>query len=159
MFWPQPTTRWFDTGGNNAALIHTFEGWRGPVCGATLELRLRAQSSALSTNDSIRLELRGGSDHQRAFRYWTTIRNVVGAWGPGAEAVVELNLGDLPPYVDFPTSVLRALHDGRLDLLVEDDTAIDYALLTICRCASIALIESPVSVETASWGRVKSRYR
>jgi hypothetical protein len=72
---------------------------------------------------------------------------------------VELNLGDLPPYVDFPTSVLRALHDGRLDLLVEDDTAIDYALLTICRCASIALIESPVSVETASWGRVKSRYR
>jgi hypothetical protein len=28
MFWPQPTTRWFDTGGNNAALIHTFEGWQ-----------------------------------------------------------------------------------------------------------------------------------
>jgi len=149
-FWPQPTTRLFDAGGNDHALIHTFSGWPGPVCGARLEIRLAGQSSSLSTNDSVRLELVGGPDPVHAFLYWTTIRNVTGSWGPGSVATLDLDLSDLPPYVEFPTNILDSLSDGSLDLLVEDDTAVDYATLHVCYC--------PVSVEKSSWGRVKATY-
>ena len=151
--WPQPTYRTFDLVATDAALIHTFSGWDDePICGASVELRLRGGPSSLSNNDSVRFELIGGDDHQQAFRYWTTIRFVVGAWGPGAEAVVELDLADLPPYVNFPTNILADLQDGDLDLLVEDDTAVDYAELELCPCETVA-------VEPASWGRIKARYR
>jgi hypothetical protein len=152
-FWPQPTTRWFDAGGNDEALIHTFGGWSGlgPVCGARLEIRLAGQSSGLSINDSVRLELVGGPDPVDAFQYWTTIANVTGSWGPGSVATLDLDLSDLPPYADYPTDILDALDDGSLDLAVEDDTAVDYAILHLCYCP-------PVSVESSSWGRVKASY-
>jgi len=154
--WPQLIHRRFDDDLTDVALIHTFSGWKGSVCGATLEIRLRAGGNVMSTNDSVRLELTGGDDHQRAFAYWTTIRNVTGSWGPGDEATLLLDLGNLPRYVDFPTDILPTLQDGDLDLLVEDDTAIDYAILRICECASS---EGRTPVEATSWGRLKTSYR
>jgi hypothetical protein len=62
-----------------------------------------------------------------------------------------LNLTDLPPYVDFPTNILAAVDDGSLDLLIEDDTAVDYALLRVCYCANVT--------EHESWGRLKTLFR
>ncbi len=53
--WPQTGTRQFDRAGVNNALIHTFSGWAGAVCGASLEIGLLAQSDPLVDNDSIRL--------------------------------------------------------------------------------------------------------
>jgi hypothetical protein len=150
-FWPQPPTRQFDTPGNDLALIHTFTGWSGPVCGAMLKIRLAAQSSGLSSNDGIWLSLVGGTDLFHAFHYWTTIANVTGSWGPGSVATVVLDLSALPPFYEFPTNILDVLSDGSLELLVEDDTAVDSAALQVCPC--------PVAIERTSWGRVKTLYR
>ena len=149
--WPQPPTRQFDGTGIDETLIHTFSGWIGPVCGARLEIRIRGDDSALSDNDSVRLSLVGGDDPALSFRYWSTFRSIFGSWGPGAVATLHLDLADLPPRSDFPTNVLGDLSDGRLEIAVEDDTAVDYAVLAICQC--------PVSVEESTWGRAKATYR
>jgi hypothetical protein len=149
-FWPEPPTRQFDTPGNDLALIHTFTGWSGPVCGARLKIRLAAQSSGLSSNDGIWLSLVGGPDLFHAFQYWTTIANVTGSWGPGSVATVVLDLSALPPHDEFPTNILDVLSDGSLELLVEDDTAVDSATLQICSC--------PAAAEATSWARIKALY-
>lgn len=148
--WPQPPSRQFDDLGADWTLIHTFSGWSGPVCGATLEIRLAASTSSLSFNDSVRLAWVGGDDLFHAFLYWVEIRIVTGTWGPGSDATITLDLAALPPYEDFPTNILDQLADGFLELAVEDDTAVDYAVLTVCQC--------PVPVEEGSWGRVKATY-
>lgn len=153
-WWPLPATRQFDTEATDLALIHTFTGWQGPICGATLELHLHGGPSTLSSNDSIRLELLGGSDHQKAFLYWVTIHYVLGDWGPGQAGVVTLDLADLPVYGGFPTDILISLNDGRMDLMVEDDTAVDYAKLDICGCRHLEL----VPLDHLTWGRLKSLY-
>jgi len=152
--WPQVTTRLFDTEGTDMALIHTFTGWTEPPCGATLTLHVHAGPNPLSTNDSIRMQVIGGSDPQQAFLYWVTIRFVTGSWGPGDDAVVTLDLADLPAYGGFPTDILPSLSGGKLDLLVEDDTAVDYAQLDICRCPH----PSVTPIDHMTWGRLKSRY-
>lgn len=148
--WPQPPNRQFDDLGADYTLIHTFTGWSGSVCGATLEIRLAASSSSLSSNDSVRLAWVGGDDLFHAFLYWVEIRIVTGTWEPGSVATITLDLAELPPYEDFPTNILDRLADGSLELAVEDDTAVDYAVLTVCQC--------PVPVEAGSWGRVKKTY-
>jgi hypothetical protein len=169
-FWVgQTTDRQFDGVATNAALIHTFEGWRGNVCGATLEIRLRGGESLLSYNDSVRLGLKGGNDPQRAWNYWVTVSRVMGNWGPGSEATLTLDLADLPTYVDMPTNILNALNDGDLELLVEDDTAVDYATLTVCTCRTLGLgvpeidmgplNASPSPVQPITWGRLKAGFR
>lgn len=154
-YWPVPATRRFDVTGTDVALIHTFSGWKGPVCGATLTLHLHAGPSLLSNNDSVRMELQGGSDIQQAFLYWVTIRYVLGDWGPGQDGVVTLDLGDLPVYGGFPTNILNSLNDGRMDLMVEDDTAVDYARLDICGCHHTNL-DAP---DRVTWGHLKAMYR
>lgn len=154
-YWPVPVTRQFDAMGTDAALIHTFSGWKGPVCGATLTLHLHAGSSYLSINDSVRMELQGGSDTQKAFLYWVTIHYVLGDWGPDQDGVVVLDLGDLPVYGGFPTDILNSLNDGRMDLMVEDDTAVDYARLDICGCHHLNLDAG----DRVTWGHLKAMYR
>jgi len=153
-FWPQPVTRQFDDTGTDVALIHSFQGWQGSVCGAHLEIRLAAGSSSLTSNDSIRLSWNGGPPDQ-AFDYWSTIANVIGTypddWQPGDVATLDLDLQDLPVTGNgSPTDILTQLADGSLELAVEDDSAVDYAVLYVCHC--------PVSVEDTTWGRVKSGY-
>jgi hypothetical protein len=137
------------------ALIHSFVGWQGPVCGARLEIRLAASWDELSFNDSVRLSLVGGSDPYYSFRYWTTIANVIGDypgdWQPGEVATLIMDLENLPATTNgWPTNIMSDLADGALELAVEDDTAVDYAVLHVCFC--------PVSTEPATWGRVKAAY-
>ena len=149
--WPQPITRQFDDGGGDRALVHTFRGWVGDVCGATLELRLRATNTLAVDNDTVRLELVGGGDPALGFPYVTTLRFIYGSWQAGDDRVLVLDLGNLPPYGVFPTNILETLKDGSLDLLVEDDTMVDYAMLRILPC--------PIRVEARSWGTLKSFYQ
>lgn len=154
--WPQPLTRQFDTQGSDEALIHSFAGWEGPVCGARLEIRLAASWDEQSFNDSIRLSLVGGSDPYRSFRYWSTIANVIGDypddWHPGDVVTLTMDLENLPETTHgWPTNILADLADGELELAVEDDTAVDYAVLHVCFC--------PVPTKPASWGLVKATYR
>jgi hypothetical protein len=148
--WPQITDRQFDSQVDNRALIHTFAEIPPGACGAVLELHLKAGAGILTSNDTVRLELLGGPDPDAAFFYVTTFRNVMGSWDPGSEATIELDLTDLPPYADYPTNILSALSDGSLDLLIEDDTAVDYALLRVCYCST--------ATQPTTWGRVKARF-
>lgn len=104
----------------------------------------------MSSNDGIWLSLIGGTDLSHAFEYWTAIANAIGSWGPGAAATLHLDLAALPPHAEFPTDILYVLSDGALELLVEDDTAVDYAVLSICSC--------PAPAERTTWGRVKVLY-
>lgn len=150
-YWPQPPTRQFDMMGSDFTLIHSFSGWSGPVCGARLEIRLAAGEDGLTYNDSVRLSWVGGPDLVHAFRYWTTIGNVIGSWGPGDVVTLVLDLSALPPFQDFPTDILEELADGGLELAVEDDTAVDYAILYICDCAT--------GGGAQSWAAIKSLYR
>ena len=151
-YWIYQGDRVFDQTGIDLALGHSFVGWMGAVCGATVEFRVHADGSA-SDNDSVRLGYTGSTVPEDGFVYWVTLRllSESGTWFPGSEATFTLDLGDLPPYVDFPTNILAELQDGELEFMVEDDTSVDYALLRVCLCT--------VGVEVASWGRVKARYQ
>jgi hypothetical protein len=150
--WIYQGDRIFDETGIDAALGHSFAGWMGAVCGATLELKVRAFSGSCD-NDSFRLGLTGIDTPADGFVYWRTFRSLrdSGTWPPGAEETFTFDLSDLPPSSSFPTNVLPELQDGELELMVEDDTMVDYALLRVCLCA--------VEVEDEGWGRVKAGYR
>ncbi|MFO0875157.1 MAG: hypothetical protein U0575_14455 [Phycisphaerales bacterium] len=56
--------------------------------------------------------------------------------GCTATTVLTLDLANLPPDANNVTNVVRLLLDGRLDILIEDDTAVDYIYLypTVCDC-------------------------
>lgn len=150
-YWVGQGDRVFDETGIDLALGYSFTGWRGYVCGATLEFHVKAYAS-LSDNDSFRLGYTGSTVPANAFVYWCTFRFVsgTGSWYPGAEATFEVDLADLPPYSHFPTNILAELQDGELEFMVEDDTLVDYAILRVCRCH--------IAIEPESWGRVKARY-
>jgi len=147
-----PSDLAFDQMQTNRGLAHTFSGWHGPVCGALLELRVRAVGYGTTVdNDSIRLSFLGGQDSVEAHRYWTTIRNIQGgSWLHGDETVIILDLANLPSYVWFPTDILHDMTNGRLELLVEDDTAVDYARLNVCECV--------LPIEQSSFGALKARF-
>jgi len=149
-YWPSPPIRQFDTIGTDLVLIHTFTGWTGPVCGARLKLRLAAGSSSLVANDGVWLSFVGGPDIFDSFVYRTTIANIAGSWAPGSVETMDVDLSALPIFEDYPTNILDALSDGALEVLVEDDSAVDYAFLAICPC--------PVPVERSSWGAIKGLY-
>ncbi|MCA9753570.1 MAG: hypothetical protein KC591_15355, partial [Gemmatimonadetes bacterium] len=148
--WPEPSTRQFDEVDGFDTLIHSFTGWSGPVCAARLELRLQGSNLGQASDDTIRLHLVGGFVPDALFGYVTPIANVVGAWDAGSVATVELDLADLPPSGSFPTNILDVLSDGELEIAVENDTGVDYAILHVCTCAT--------PVEGDSWGRIKAGY-
>jgi hypothetical protein len=154
--WPHGVTRPFDERTYGLALIHSFRGWEGPVCGAHLEIALEAGQYSETSNDSVRLSLVGGEDPYYSFRYWSTIANLIGVWPddwqPGDAVTLDLDLEDLPATTHgWPTDILGDLADGELELAVEDDSAVDYAILYVCHC--------PVPRESSTWGQVKATYR
>ena len=160
MFWPQATYRQFDQPGTDVALIHTFvfPEVTGRICRATIEMRVRAGSSSLVDNDSFRFSLKGGANPQESHVYWRTFRWTVGAgtFPPGTEAVMKLDLADLPGTY-FPNNILSKLSDRELEVMVEDDTMVDYIKLTVCKC------QGPMFVATedgllSTWGAVKALY-
>jgi hypothetical protein len=150
-YWLYQGDRIFDEVGYNLALGHSFTGWMGAVCGATLEFHARADGSQC-TNDSIRLAYTGSTIPADGFVYWITLGPLHGSdWTAGSVATFTLDLANLPPYGGFPTDVLPELQDGELELLVEDDTSVDYAVLRVCLCT--------IDVDPGTWGRVKAKYR
>lgn len=127
--WPQIFTRQFDQQTYNRALVHTFTGWRGRVTGATLRIGLGAGDLG---NDSVRLGFVPGSQtYQEAFRYWVTLRKAAGTTTLSEYTVLTLDLANLPDYGGFPRDILWELRDGRLEVLVEDDTAVDFISLEV----------------------------
>lgn len=150
----------FDLNESDHCIAHTFTGcWPscGPGCpqpgcgtivGATLAVRMKSLGG-LASNDSIGL-YDGGN-----VLWASNIGTLVGlpGWPLNSDVTVVLNLGPnpIPNTIQVPTSsgVLASLCDGELGLLVQDDTRVDYAALTVFVCPCEQGIRIPFSRDAA----------
>ncbi len=98
----------------------------GTVTGAKIEMRVRAELGG-SSNDKIYLT--NGS----TILWAESIATLMGGpWNAGNVATITLDLQYLPN--SLPGVVLASLCDGELGLLVQDDTTVDFANLTVQWC-------------------------
>lgn len=105
---------------------HTIvEHGPGPVRGALLELHLFASWGG-AENDDLWLEFREKpADAGPVFAWRSFVRDLPGvdSWEAGRTCRVVLDLGALPT-ADGTISLLDDLEDGKLDVMVTDDTAV-----------------------------------
>ena len=124
----------FDIQTSNRAFGHTFEDCWQPGClvvGARLEIGVRADGG-LSQNDTI--SFRDGATS--AWVYSVETLAGVANWASPTSAVISLDLANLPPDGNQVTDVLALLQDGDLDVLVQDDTSVDYLRLDVEYCCT-----------------------
>ncbi|MDZ4754975.1 MAG: LamG-like jellyroll fold domain-containing protein [Phycisphaerae bacterium] len=150
----------FDNTTNDICIAHTFTGcWPscgedcpqpgcGTIIGATLEVRMKS-FGGLASNDS--LGLYDGGIHLWSSNIGTLTGNP--GWPLNTVSTVVLNLGPnpIPGTIQVPASsgALASLCDGELGMLVQDDTSVDYAKLTVFVCPCDAPIRIPFFVESA----------
>jgi uncharacterized repeat protein (TIGR01451 family) len=147
--WPGPF-REFDESGVNAHFGHTFDGLRpsrevGDICAAELEICLRPEGSSLDSNDRINIGVwdDDGSELGRWSRYLGNHDGSPGVFDTQWDAddtgtrCLTLDLSALPEADGSTTDLLPVLnsHD-RLDIHVQDDTAVDFATLTVQYCCA-----------------------
>ncbi|MCH9021810.1 MAG: hypothetical protein IID32_03495, partial [Planctomycetes bacterium] len=122
----------------NSWLGHTFVNLPVGIVGATLEFRARATSGAGAGgtyNDHIAI-VDSISGCAPVFAWQNRFANLPeagGTWNAGQTNTFCLDLTKLPTNAGF-TSVLSQLNSGRLSVRVDDDTGIDYMILTIAVC-------------------------
>ncbi|MCK4372541.1 MAG: hypothetical protein KAW61_05310, partial [candidate division Zixibacteria bacterium] len=130
---------YFDSACVNQSFGHTFEGCWPESClviGATLCMKLKA-TGTLSYTDKLYL---GEWDGIGAF--WAIELNDLedlaggtGPWSSGDVMTVCLDLADMPAAgMGGPQNLLGGLQDGRLDVLISDDTEVDYLELIVETC-------------------------
>ncbi len=118
----------FDDARVNAVCGTSFQNLPCGIVSAVLEIKLRAEND-IPQNDSIYLQWLGGT-----FAWASPINALPGAggtWNAGQNQTFTLNLGSLPG------GLLGQMNSsGALDILVSDDTTVDYARLTlrVCPC-------------------------
>ncbi len=120
----------FDQAILNRWLGHTFTDLPGCIDGARLELRAMV-TGAGSSNDSICFQLVDPNPASPAYgwcRSFMSLPESGGTWTGSQTAVFNLDLGNLPPDGE---SILDLLVEGKLDVLVQDDTKVDYLALTV----------------------------
>lgn len=137
----------FDVRPGNKCFGHTFKKCWGRDCkvvGATLTIGLCAGSSFLANNDTLTI-LEG------ATTVWQQpIANLTAnGWGANDCTVLTLDLENLPPSSTFVTNVLAALQDGDLDIMIQDDTGVDFADLQVDVCC-------PGSICGTKWNDVNA---
>ncbi|MBL9001414.1 MAG: hypothetical protein JNK25_09790 [Phycisphaerae bacterium] len=116
----------FDDARVNAVCGTTFQNLPCGIVSATLEIRLRAEDD-IPDNDSIYLQWLGGT-----FAWASNIKNLPGAggtWNPGQTQTFTLNLNTLSGGL-----IGQMNSSNALDVLVSDDTTVEYARLTIRVC-------------------------
>lgn len=142
--YPTPGLGWkdFDDMSSNHFFGHTFDNLPKGIIAATLEICMKPHSD-IPGNDSINLCLNGCSPP--AWAWGSLIANLPGnggTWNNGEPCqCFTLDLAALPNVGGTGTNILSCLNSRcRLDLLVQDDTAVDHAQLTmtVCPCNSIA---------------------
>jgi hypothetical protein len=114
--------------GRDGFLRHTFRFVPGPE-GALLELELEAAGWA--GNDSVSLEYLG-AEASPGWAWGARIAGLPGApskWTGPRHAWIQLDLSDLPGPGGERVNLLPSLADGKLDLLVQDDTIVHSARL------------------------------
>ena len=160
----------FDSGLINRFFAHTFSGLPSNIVEARLEIGLKSINGSIAANDSIGLQtevpvvagshfLWGNQISQLPINHLSTV--FAGSSNP---EVVTLNLTRLPignpagtplgsdvPSGGFFTGMINSMNSrGELDVLIEDDTAVDYIQLTIATCNTPVANDDIVSIEANS---------
>lgn len=126
--YPNPTTRQNDQQGDDRYYATTFTGLtrRGRICGATLRTTIR--SNDWLNNDGLGLWFVNSAGQLTPG--WGSSLSGLGI-GVGQTVTVTLNLAALPG----GTNLLPALNThGYLDVILQDDSAIDFVSLTVTQC-------------------------
>lgn len=133
--WPTAVLGDYDEPSPNRFLLDTLPIPAGPgttIVGMSLHLHLRSNNSQ-SSNDSVHLVIGGTS-----FQWSRNIRDLPGAggtWGSSQVLDVCLDLSALPLAGGGTIDLLAAIEaNGALDLMIQDDTTVDCATLTVQRC-------------------------
>ncbi len=132
----------FDLPADNHWFGHTFEGcWDDDKCeimNAELTIHLKATGCIPSTDG---LALGGDYSKTNNGRIWSMgLSNLedhffgTGPWEYGNEMTITLDLKHLPTSSWLPTDIRGALQDGNLDIIVTDDTEVDYIQLWVELC-------------------------
>ena len=125
----------------NSWLGHTFTGLPAGIVAARLEIRARATTgggSGGTYNDHIAIvdSISGCSPSWAWQNRFENLPEAGGDWRPGDVSTFCLDLDALPKPMGGTVSVLSQLATGRLGIRIDDDTGVDYMILTIavCRC-------------------------
>jgi len=150
--------RQFDDKAINRVFGHTFTELPEDIQAAMLEIHLFAGGSSLVSNDAIHLERTGIND---AFTSWGLgLTALFGQpWIGGSDQTFSLDLANLPPDGQGDTNIISFMNaDNALDVYVQDDTAIDYMILTVTvpRGAKVTICHipsgNPSNVQTITVG-------
>ncbi len=115
----------------NRRFGHTFTGLPPGIFAAQLEVCLRAVED-FPYDDVFYLQFLNPT-----FAWGKSIASLTGLpWNFGDQKLLILNLGNLPPSTAGVTSVLGTLASGKLDVIMQDDTAIDYITLRYWTCCA-----------------------
>jgi concanavalin A-like lectin/glucanase superfamily protein/putative Ig domain-containing protein/lipid A 3-O-deacylase PagL len=139
-------TKDFDDTTVDRYVEHTFTGLPANIVRAELEVRMRPDDY-LALNDTINLAFTQSSPVAR----WASLieglpsaLNPNQSWRRGDPARTFIfDLAALPPSGSLPTNLLADLATKRyLDVMIQDDTTVDYITLRIwlCQCPAITLI-------------------
>ena len=125
----------FDEGGADKILRHTIGGLPSCIAAAHLTMRIKAVSG-LATNDTLGL---GNADGATVWS--SSIGDIIGApWNNADVRDLTLDLSALPLAAGGTVSLLDIMNtDGALDIVLQDDTAVDYVRLDLehCRCTCL----------------------
>lgn len=140
--------REFDILTSNRVFGHTFAGLPLNLEAATLALHLQARPD-IPSNDSINLELPGGVTPFAWGRYIQDLPAALGTWNIGQDAVLTLDLTNLPNADATYTDIVPDMDGNQmLDVYIQDDTAVDYMSLTVTSCpdTTAPVVTAPVDV-------------
>ena len=134
----------FDDCAINTFFAHTFTNLPPCITGATLHIRLKACGSTLDLNDTFNLGFTGPSGAQLPSSWGRNLGTANGVpglfnegWAQGSIGEVVLDLAQLPNADGSTTNLIAALStQGFLDLVLQDDTSIDFAVLTVTSCCA-----------------------
>ena len=118
----------YDTFANDRCFGHTFTNCfvntKCPIKSATLQFCLRGAQVPLTFTDSLILGINGGGLWSKRL---TDLNS--GTWNPGDTLCDTYNLDDLP--IDGTSIINDIQSTGHLDVVVQDDTAVDFLKLNI----------------------------
>ena len=121
--------RQFDDQASNRVFGHTFSDLPADITCATLEIGLKARPD-IPSNDRIHLNLGAGAPFAWTIKL-TDIPGANGTWENGQTAVTKFDLADLPPSGSGGTIISSINAGNSLDVYIQDDTAVDYIVLTV----------------------------
>jgi hypothetical protein len=124
--------------GDNRYFAHTFAGLPESIVAASLEIRIQLTTvGPIGDTDTIALWLPGPSGPFAWARLIEDLNGGPGSWSVGGSvAILTLDLAALPLAAGGTQCILPEINSNQaLDIMVQDDTGVDYIRLTILACS------------------------